>query len=60
MILRHLELPATTNDFATCHMTLFGWRNRGRVRTLRLKTLLSLSDTGSSESTTFVRLGSGS
>jgi hypothetical protein len=29
MILRHLEPPATANDFATCHVTLFGWRNGG-------------------------------
>ena len=29
MILRHLKPPATANDFATCHVTLFGWRNGG-------------------------------
>ena len=30
---RYLKPPATAGDFATCHVTLFGWRNGGRAGT---------------------------
>jgi len=32
---RYLKPPAAAGDFATCHVTLFGWRNGGRAGTFR-------------------------
>ena len=35
---RYLKPPATAGDFATCHVTLFGWRNGGRAGTFQEQT----------------------
>ena len=55
MILRHLELPATANDFATCHVTLFGWRNGGRARTLHKVECTYVDYYGSVDDTTWYK-----